>query len=51
MQNPHHFAPTEFRSRSVLMVGTDLDGKGGVRAVVRGYFDGGLFDRIYTAGK
>jgi glycosyltransferase involved in cell wall biosynthesis len=38
--------------RSVLMVGTDLDGKGGVRAVVRGYFDGGLFERyrcIYVA--
>jgi glycosyltransferase involved in cell wall biosynthesis len=33
--------------RSVLMVGTDLEGKGGVRAVVRGYFDGGLFDRYH----
>jgi glycosyltransferase involved in cell wall biosynthesis len=33
--------------RSVLMVGTDLDGKGGVRAVVRGYFDGGLFERYH----
>jgi glycosyltransferase involved in cell wall biosynthesis len=30
--------------RSVLMVGTDLDGMGGVRAVVRGYVDGGLFE-------
>ena len=29
--------------RSVLMVGTDLGGMGGVRAVVRGYIDGGLF--------
>jgi glycosyltransferase involved in cell wall biosynthesis len=40
------------RCRSVLMVGTDLDGKGGVRAVVRGYLDGGLFDRygcVYVA--
>jgi len=33
------------RCRSVLMVGTDLDGMGGVRAVVRGYVDGGLFER------
>jgi glycosyltransferase involved in cell wall biosynthesis len=33
--------------RSVLMVGTDLDGKGGVRAVVRGYVDGGLFERYH----
>lgn len=32
--------------RSVLMVGTDLRGIGGVRAVVQGYMDGGLFDRI-----
>jgi glycosyltransferase involved in cell wall biosynthesis len=40
------------RCRSVLMVGTDLDGMGGVRAVVRGYLDGGLFDRydcVYVA--
>lgn len=38
--------------RSVLMVGTDLDGMGGVRAVVRGYLDGGLFERyrcVYVA--
>ena len=38
--------------RSVLMVGTDLEGKGGVRAVVRGYVDGGLFQRypcVYVA--
>jgi glycosyltransferase involved in cell wall biosynthesis len=38
--------------RSVLMVGTDLDGKGGVRAVVRGYVEGGLFERykcVYVA--
>jgi glycosyltransferase involved in cell wall biosynthesis len=34
------------RSRTVLMVGTDLRGMGGVRAVVQGYVDGGLFDRI-----
>ena len=33
--------------RSVLMVGTDLEGKGGVRAVVRGYFDGGLLERYH----
>ncbi|HEY7888885.1 MAG TPA: glycosyltransferase family 4 protein [Steroidobacteraceae bacterium] len=31
--------------RSVLMVGTDLDGTGGIRAVVCGYIDAGLFDR------
>jgi glycosyltransferase involved in cell wall biosynthesis len=34
------------------MVGTDLDGMGGVRAVVRGYLDGGLFRRypcVYVA--
>jgi glycosyltransferase involved in cell wall biosynthesis len=38
--------------RSVLMVGTDLEGMGGVRAVVRGYVDGGLFQRhpcVYVA--
>lgn len=38
--------------RSVLMVGTDLDGMGGVGAVVRGYVDGGLFERyncVYVA--
>jgi glycosyltransferase involved in cell wall biosynthesis len=38
--------------RSVLMVGTDLDGMGGVRSVVRGYLDGGLFQRypcVYVA--
>ena len=38
--------------RSVLMVGTDLEGMGGVRAVVRGYLDGGLFQRypcVYVA--
>lgn len=32
--------------RSVLMVGTHLEGMGGIRAVVQGYVDGGLFDRI-----
>ena len=32
--------------RSVLMVGTDLAGKGGIRAVVQGYLDGGLFERV-----
>ena len=38
--------------RTLLMVGTDLDGMGGVRAVVRGYVDGGLFERydcVYVA--
>lgn len=38
--------------RTVLMVGTDLEGKGGVRAVIRGYLDGGLFERydcVYVA--
>jgi glycosyltransferase involved in cell wall biosynthesis len=38
--------------RSVLMVGTHLDGIGGVRAVVQGYIDGGLFERfdcVYVA--
>ena len=38
--------------RSVLMVGTDLGGMGGVRAVVQSYLDGGLFDRfdcVYVA--
>jgi glycosyltransferase involved in cell wall biosynthesis len=32
--------------RSVLMVGTDLAGMGGVRAVVQGYIEGGLFDEV-----
>jgi glycosyltransferase involved in cell wall biosynthesis len=32
--------------RSVLMIGTDLAGKGGIRAVVQGYLDGGLFERF-----
>ena len=31
--------------RSVLMVGTDLAGTGGIRAVVCGYIGAGLFDR------
>ena len=51
--SPYHATrePTA-RCRSVLMVGTDLDGRGGVRAVVRGYLDGGLFERydcVYVA--
>lgn len=56
MSERHLFAPTERElneiadrptsaCRSVLMVGTDLDGMGGVRAVVSGYVDGGLFER------
>lgn len=32
--------------RTVIMVGTDLRGMGGVRAVVQGYIDVGLFERI-----
>jgi glycosyltransferase involved in cell wall biosynthesis len=39
-------APAVRPCRSVLMVGTDLDGIGGVRAVVCGYRDAGLFERI-----
>lgn len=35
--------------RSVLMVGTDLTGMGGVRAVVAGYIEGGLFGKIDCA--
>lgn len=37
------------RCRSVLMVGTDLKGMGGVRAVVQGYLEGGLFGQIDCA--
>lgn len=49
------FAPRESRDRalaapaacrSVLMVGTDLGGMGGIRAVVQGYIEAGLFDRV-----
>jgi glycosyltransferase involved in cell wall biosynthesis len=32
--------------RRVLMVGTDLRGMGGIRTVVQGYIDAGLFNRI-----
>lgn len=32
--------------RSVLMVGTDLAGIGGIRTVVEGYIQAGLFDKI-----
>jgi glycosyltransferase involved in cell wall biosynthesis len=35
--------------RSVLMVGTDLNGMGGVRAVVQGYLESGLFEKIDCA--
>src|SRR3569833_614971 len=57
MSERHLFAPTERElneidavflfstCRSVLMVGTDLAGMGGVRAVVSGYVEGGLFER------
>ena len=34
------------RCRSVLMVGTDPASLGGIRTVVQGYRDGGLFDRF-----
>ncbi len=42
------FSLSQRQCRSVLMVGTDLEGMGGVRAVVRGYVDGGLFERYDT---
>jgi glycosyltransferase involved in cell wall biosynthesis len=32
--------------KSVLMVGTDPEGKGGIRSVVSGYLEAGLFDRF-----
>ena len=32
--------------RSVLMVGTDPEGRGGIRSVVSGYLEAGLFDRF-----
>lgn len=35
--------------RSVLMVGADPEGRGGIRAVVQGYREGGLFERIPCA--
>lgn len=34
------------RCRTVLMVGTDLAGMGGIRTVVEGYIEAGLFDEI-----
>ena len=34
------------RCRTVLMVGTDLAGMGGIRTVVEGYIQAGLFDEI-----
>ena len=40
---PRSIAPS---CRTVLMVGTHLGGMGGVRAVVKGYIDGGLFERV-----
>jgi glycosyltransferase involved in cell wall biosynthesis len=42
---PPHRATTPI-AHSVLMVGTDLAGMGGIRTVVRGYIEAGLFDRI-----
>lgn len=38
--------PRPAACRSVLMVGVDLENLGGVRAVVQGYKEGGLFERI-----
>lgn len=43
---PHAPSRAALSCRTVLMVGTDLQGMGGVRAVVRGYIEGGLFERI-----
>jgi glycosyltransferase involved in cell wall biosynthesis len=40
-----HRMPPLGPCRSVLMVGTDLAGTGGIRAVVCGYLGAGLFDR------
>jgi len=34
------------RCRTILMVGTDLAALGGIRSVVQGYSDGGLFERF-----
>lgn len=39
-------ADEEPTCRSVLMVGTDLAGIGGIRTVVEGYIQAGLFDKI-----
>lgn len=36
----------ESACRTVLMVGTDLAGMGGIRTVVEGYIEAGLFDEI-----
>jgi glycosyltransferase involved in cell wall biosynthesis len=38
--------PAARKCRSVLMVGTDLRGIGGIRGVVCGYRDAGLFERV-----
>jgi glycosyltransferase involved in cell wall biosynthesis len=45
-QSRDHASAAPTTCRSVLMVGTDLDGMGGIRAVVRGYIEAGLFERI-----
>jgi len=39
-------ATRESPCRTVLMVGTDLAGMGGIRTVVEGYIEAGLFDEI-----
>lgn len=39
-------AEREAPCRSVLMVGTSFQTKGGISSVVRGYADGGLFERV-----
>jgi glycosyltransferase involved in cell wall biosynthesis len=46
---PEALRPPVPACHSVLMVGTDLSGRGGVRAVVQGYIEGGLFDEIDCA--
>jgi glycosyltransferase involved in cell wall biosynthesis len=38
--------PPESACRTVLMVGTDLAGMGGIRTVVEGYIEAGLFEEI-----
>jgi glycosyltransferase involved in cell wall biosynthesis len=39
-------APRAAACHSVLMVGPAIRGMGGIRAVVQGYVDGGLFERV-----
>ena len=37
---------TIFRDKRIMMIGTDLNTKGGISSVVRGYFDAGITDRL-----